>query len=143
MNNTQLNKYAELLIKVGVNLQKGEMLVISSPIGAIDLVRKVVKTAYKYGASNVDVLWNDSEILKAGYKYRTVESLAEVPEWVVAQREHYIDKKVCYLAISSSDPEAFKGVNPDKMAISRRASGKARPLPRAASWDCKDPRSRR
>lgn len=125
MNNTQLNKYAELLIKVGVNLQKGEMLVISSPIGAIDLVRKVVKTAYKYGASNVDVLWIDSEITKFGYKYRTKENLAEVPEWIVAQREHYIDKKVCYLAISSSDPEAFKGVDPDKMAISRRASGKA------------------
>lgn len=125
MNNTQLIKYAELLIKVGVNLQKGEMLVVSAPVGAVDLVRKVVKTAYKCGASSVDVLWNDSEISKVGFKYRSKKSLAEVPDWVVAQREHYIDKKICYLAISSSDPEAFKGVNPEKMAISRRASGKA------------------
>ena len=125
MNNTQLNKYAELLVKVGVNLQKGERLVVSSPVSAADLTRKVVKVAYKYGASCVEVLWNDNEISKQGYKHRSKKSLAEVPEWVADQWKYYIDEKICYLKISSSDPEAFKGVNPEKMAISRRASGRA------------------
>ena len=125
MNKKQLDKYAELLIKIGVNLQKGEMLVISSPIIAADLVRCAVKQAYKCGASNVNVMWTDDEVAKMGYRYRNKKSLAEVPEWVVAQREYFIEKKICYLGISASDPEAFKGINPEKMAIARRANGKA------------------
>ncbi len=125
MNKKQLDKYSELLIKIGVNLQKGEMLVISAPILAQDLVRSAVKQAYKCGASNVDVLWSDDEILKLGYRYRSKKNLADVPEWITMQREHYIDKKVCYLAISASDPEVFKGINSEKLAISRRANGKA------------------
>ena len=125
MNKKQLDKYSKLLIKIGVNLQKGEMLVISAPILAQDLVRSAVKQAYKCGASNVDVLWSDDEILKLGYRYRSKKNLADVPEWITMQREHYIDKKVCYLAISASDPEVFKGINSEKLAISRRANGKA------------------
>ena len=125
MNKRQLDKYAELLIKIGVNLQKGETLVISAPVLALDLVRSAVKQAYKCGAADVNVLWTDDEIAKLGYKYRSKKSLAEVPEWVIMQREHFIDKKVCYLAISASDPEVFKGINPEKLAISRRASNKA------------------
>ena len=50
MDKRQLDKYAELLIKIGVNLQKGETLVISAPVLAIDLVRSAVKQAYKCGA---------------------------------------------------------------------------------------------
>lgn len=121
----QLNSYAELLVKIGVNLQKGEMLVISAPINTADLVRATVKCAYKTGASEVLVLWNDDDISKLGYKYRTKKSLGEVPDWVVMQREYFINKKIVYLGISSSDPEALKGINPQKLAISRRASGKA------------------
>ena len=81
MTKKELEKYAELLVKVGVNLQKGEMLVISAPVTSAELVRATVKQAYKYGASNVNVLWSDDEIAKMGYKYRTKKSLAEVPEW--------------------------------------------------------------
>ena len=125
MNKKQLDKYAELLIKIGVNLQKGETLVISAPILAVDLVRSAVKQAYKNGAKNVHVLWSDDEISKMGYKYQSKKTLGEVPEWVVAQREYFIDQKVCYLGISASDPEAFKGVKPEKIAIARRASRKA------------------
>lgn len=125
MTKKQLNLYAELLVKIGVNLQKGEMLVISAPISAVDLVKATVKCAYKHGAENVNVLWNDDEISKLGYKYRSKKSLAEVPDWIVQQREYFIDKKIVYLGISSNDPEALKGINPEKLAISRRASGKA------------------
>ncbi len=125
MTKKQLNLYAELLVKIGVNLQKSEMLVISAPISAVDLVKATVKCAYKHGAENVNVLWNDDEISKLGYKYRSKKSLAEVPKWIVEQREYFIDKKIVYLGISSNDPEALKGINPEKLAISRRASGKA------------------
>ena len=125
MNKRDLEKYAELLIKTGVNLQKGEMLVISAPVLAADLVRATVKQAYKIGACNVNVLWNDDAISKMGYKYRSKKQLAEVPDWIVAQREYFIDKKIAYLVIISDDPENLKGIKPEKIAIARRATGKA------------------
>ena len=125
MNKRDLEKYAELLIKTGVNLQKGEMLVISAPVLAADLVRATVKQAYKIGACNVNVLWNDDAISKMGYKYRSKKQLAEVPDWIVAQREYFIDKMIDYLVIISDDPENLKGIKPEKIAIARRATGKA------------------
>ncbi|MBE5742993.1 MAG: aminopeptidase [Clostridiales bacterium] len=125
MVKSDLKKYAELLIKTGVNLQKGEMLVITAPINAVELVRETTKFAYKMGASNVNVLWNDEVVTKYGYKYRSKKQLSEVPEWIVAQREYFIEKKIAYLVIISDDPENLKGINPEKIATARRASGKA------------------
>jgi len=125
MLKTDIKKYAELMIKTGVNLQKGQMLVISAPVIALDLVRETVKQAYKCGASNVNVLWNDEIVSKYGYKYRTKKQLSEVPDWIVQQREHYIEKQIAYLVIISDDPENLKGINPDKIATARRANGKA------------------
>lgn len=68
-----IKDYAELLVKVGVNLQKGEKLVVSSPVIAADLTREIAKAAYKSGARDVDVLWNDQELDKIGLKNRTIK----------------------------------------------------------------------
>lgn len=120
-----INDYAELLVKVGVNLQKKEKLVVSAPVLAADLVRAIVKSAYKHGAREVEVLWNDQEVLKLGLKYRTEKNLSVVPDWAKAQRDAFIDEKICYIAISSDDPEAMKNISPKKLSASRRAKRKA------------------
>ena len=64
MDNKSLLKYAELAIKVGVNLQKGEMLVVNAPVSAQKFVEIVVKQAYKAGARNVEVQWTDEIVSK-------------------------------------------------------------------------------
>lgn len=125
MDKKTLIKYAELMVKKGVNLQKGEMLVVSAPINAADLVREVVKTAYKSGAKTVEVQWSDEKIARLGYRYRSKKQLAIVPDWVVRQKDYYIEQKIAYLVIISDDPENLKGINPEKVAIARRATGKA------------------
>ncbi|MBQ7642269.1 MAG: aminopeptidase, partial [Clostridia bacterium] len=125
MNKKALSAYAELLIKKGVNLQKGEMLVISSPLNAKPLVIEATKIAYKQGASCVEVLWRDDEISKISYKKRSMASLKEVPRWIVEQKDYFIDKRAASLVILSDDPEVLKGVNPKKVAAARRATNKA------------------
>ena len=55
MDNKTLDKYARLAIRIGVNLQKGEMLVVNAPVSAQKFVEKVVKQAYREGARNVEV----------------------------------------------------------------------------------------
>lgn len=105
-----IKDYAELLVKVGVNLQKGEKLVVSSPVIAADLTREIAKAAYKSGARDVDVLWNDQELDKIGLKNRTIKSLSVIPDWAKEQRETYIEEKICYIAICSHNPDAMKNV---------------------------------
>ena len=125
MNKKILKKYAELVVKTGVNLQKKETLVISAPVNAADLVEEIVLSAYKNGASDVEVLWNDEIVSKYGFKYKTKKQLAIIPEWEKIQRESFVEKKVAYMAIISDDPENFKGINPEKTAIYRRAKNAA------------------
>ena len=125
MDNKTLDKYARLAIRIGVNLQKGEMLVVNAPVSAQKFVEKVVKQAYREGARNVEVQWTDETIGKLNYKYSSKKELANVPEWVRVRSDYYIDEKIAYLNIFSEDPEGLKGVNPEKVAIARRARGKA------------------
>ena len=125
MNAKILSTYADLIIRTGVNLQKGEMLVINAPIDSRGLVEKVVKSAYKAGARNVEVQWLDDKISRLNYKYRSKKELTKIPDWVIKQKDHYIDEKIAYLRILSDNPESLKGVNPEKVAATRRASGKA------------------
>lgn len=116
-----IKDYAELLVKVGVNLQKGEKLVVSSPVIAADLTREIAKAAYKSGARDVDVIWNDQELEKIGLKNRTIKSLSVIPDWAKAQRESYIEEKICYIAILSLNPDAMKNVSSKKISVARKA----------------------
>ena len=120
-----ITNYADLLIKVGVNLQKKEKLVISAPVIAADLVREIANKAYKNGAREVEVLWNDETLLRLDYKYRSMKSLAAVPEWGKLQRDGFIEDRVCYIVIASHDPEALKKVKTEKIATARRAKNLA------------------
>lgn len=125
MDNKSLLKYAELAIKVGVNLRKGEMLVVNAPVSAQKFVEIVVKQAYKAGARNVEVQWTDEIVSRLNYKYRSKKELSKVPEWVKVRSDSYIDEKIAYLNVFSEDPECLKGINPEKVAVFRRARGKA------------------
>ena len=87
MNKKTLKKYAELVVKTGVNLQKKETLVISAPVNAADFVEEIVLSAYKNGASDVEVLWNDEIVSRYGFRYKTKKQLAIIPEWEKIQRE--------------------------------------------------------
>ena len=68
MNNCKLKNYARVVIKKGLNLQKNQTLVISSPIECADFARLVAQTAYDEGARQVVVRWNDERLSKITYK---------------------------------------------------------------------------
>lgn len=121
----KLDLYAELLVKQGVNLEKGEMLAISAPVHAADLVEKIAETAYKAGASKVTVFWGDSKLGKLSYIYQSDEVLTEVPDWLVASRDYLIEKKAAYINIISEMPDLLRDIEPKKIAMASRATGKA------------------
>ena len=117
-----LKKYAKLAIYQGVNVQKNQTLVISSPIECAEFTRMLVEEAYIKGAKEVVVQWNDELTGKLKYKYSPMEVFETIPEWVKESRLSYAKEGACFLSISASDPELLKDVDPKKVATFRKAS---------------------
>ncbi|MGD7046279.1 aminopeptidase [Jeotgalibacillus proteolyticus] len=110
-----LEEYAELAVKVGVTIQPGQYLWIAASIGTENFVRKVVKKAYKAGAANVHVQWNDEEVTRTHYEQAPEEAFHFYPPWLVAAHRELIDKKGAILSIESEDPDLLKGIAADRI----------------------------
>ena len=78
-----LAKYAELTVKVGLNVQSDQRLVINAPIEAIDLTRAVVAAAYDVGRRYVDVIWRDEQLELIRFEHAPRDSFEEFPSWRV------------------------------------------------------------
>lgn len=124
-NNKLLGKYAELLVKVGVNIQKDQILVISSPIECAEFVRMLAKNAYKHGAKDVVIRWIDELFSKIRYTYAPDEIFDEFPEWQKDFFLSYTRQGAAFLSISASDPELMKDVNQERIIRTSKARGKA------------------
>lgn len=127
MKNFQKNleKYAELAIKTGVNLQKNQELLIMAPIETADFVRKVAKKAYEAGAKNVHVEWSDEELTLTKYLLAPDETFETYPLW---KAKGYVEmaKEGCgVLSISASNPDLLKEVNPKRIASANKAAALA------------------
>ncbi|MDD3383341.1 MAG: aminopeptidase [Bacilli bacterium] len=116
-----LNKYAKLIVNVGVNIQKGQMLVVNGSVTSMDLAREIALEAYKAGASKVQVKYNDDILARYALLYQADETLKEVPEWFIDERLYAIEKGAAMVSITSPNPKAMEGVNPEKMKISQQA----------------------
>ncbi len=116
-----LQKYAELVIKQGVNLQKGELVAIASPVMAAELAEAIALEAYKNGASEVVTLWGDAKINKMAFEYQTKENLTSIPQHVVASRDYILDKKGVFISILSDIPGLLKDVDASIVAERGRA----------------------
>ena len=76
------DKLALLAIKKGVNLQKGQPLVIRANLRDKDFIKKIVKIAYENGAKYVSIDWRDEDLSRWNYEYKSIETLSEVPDWM-------------------------------------------------------------
>ena len=122
---TVLNEYAKLCVKVGINLQPNQPLVINAPIEGADFVRLVAKHAYEAGASEVHVNWNDEVLTKLKYENAPMEVFENFPKWYADGLEDYAKKGAGFLSISAQDPELLKEIDPKKIAASNKSSSMA------------------
>jgi len=121
----KLEKYARLVVRTGVNIQKGQTLVIHSPIEACEFTRLVSKIAFEEGARDVVVVWDDDLLSRIRYLNAPEEIFDEFPDWKKEFYLSYVRKDAAFLRISGSDPEVLKGVDPNKISKSRRVSNAA------------------
>ncbi|MCR8641063.1 aminopeptidase [Paenibacillus sp. N1-5-1-14] len=121
-----LEKYAELVVRIGVNIQSGQVLHIESPLEAVELTRHIVKKAYQAGAKYVEVSWSDDEITRARYEYASDESFDFYPEWSAKSMEQLAECGGALLNIKVPNPELFKGIDSSKVVRAGNAAAKAR-----------------
>lgn len=119
--NILLKKYAELSIKVGVNLEKNQTLVINSPIECADFVRLVAKEAYDVGAKDVHVEWSDEELTLMKFMNAPDEAFKEFPKWKADGYEELAKNGAAFLSISASNPELLKDVDPKRISEANKS----------------------
>lgn len=121
----KLREYAQLLVRVGLNVQKGQRLVISSPVECAFFARMCAAEAYEIGCREVIMNWHDDTMARLKYLHADDTVFDEVALW----RRHFFNdhalEGAAYLAISASDPENFKGVDSGRIVRAQQASGKA------------------
>ena len=122
MKKSVLRAYANLIVRRGVNVQKGQEVMIYADLDQPEFVQMVVEEAYKAGASKVFAEWNYAPLQKLHTKYQTLESLGEVPQWVQDRQQHFCDVLPARIHLISEDPDGLKGVDTAKMAKARQLS---------------------
>jgi aminopeptidase len=120
-----LEKYAELAVKVGVNIQKGQTLVVNATLDAVEFVRLVVKKAYETGAKNVIVNWNDDVVSRTKYDLAPDEAFQEYPLLRAKEQEELIGIGAAFMSVISASPDLLKGVDPERISNFQKAAGKA------------------
>lgn len=120
-----IEKYVELILKVGLKIKKGDKLVVRCPIEARDFAIISTKKAYGLGASEVVIDYRDQEISRLKYENESVEVLTDVPKHKVDKENYYMEKKAKYLSVTGSDPDAFKGIDSEKLFKANLATSKA------------------
>ncbi|QSN68661.1 aminopeptidase [Mammaliicoccus sciuri] len=121
----QLQKYAELLVKVGLNVQEKEPVYIQASIDASEFVHLVVEEAYKIGAEDVKVRYNDDRIAQLKYQYEPEAFFENVKQYDIDEKMDYLDRKAAFLSIVSSSPDSLKDEDPNKIRKYMAANGKA------------------
>ncbi|RCW77496.1 aminopeptidase [Saliterribacillus persicus] len=118
----QLHKYADLALKTGVNLQKGQGLIINAPVEAIDFVQIVVEKAYLIGAKDVHVEWKDDRLTYLKMKHAPMEVLETYPTWRKEALESMIEDGYGLLNIYGEDPDLLSDIESKRISAVTKAS---------------------
>ena len=118
---TKLQEYAKLLIEVGLNVQKGQTLIISSPVECASFARLCADAAYDAGCREVIMNWSDDYLSRQKFLRADASVFDDTPEWREKFFTSYAEMGAAYLAIAASDPETLKGVDPDRLVRSQKS----------------------
>ena len=121
----KLREYARLLVEVGINIQKGQNLILASPVECAPFARMCAQAAYAAGCREVIMNWRDDVLSREKFLHAADDVFDTVPEWNRRFYNDYAREGAAYLAISASDPENLKGVDQDRIVRSQRSGSEA------------------
>ncbi len=123
--NTSLHKYAELAVKVGVNVQEGQTLVVHAPVEAADFTRLIAEKAYEAGARLVKIMWNDEAITRLQFEKAADDVFTESPKWYAGELTELVENGAAILHVLSENPDLLSGIDPQRIANFYKTRGEA------------------
>ncbi|GGJ49697.1 aminopeptidase [Deinococcus roseus] len=117
-----IENFADILVQVGLGLQKGQMVSISSHVGLEDITRLVVQKAYQAGAKLVEVEYRDPELQRIRLEHADPETLDAVSEWFFKARLEFLERGGSLLNLSMNRPDILKGQDQEKLTRTTRAT---------------------
>lgn len=120
-----LDRLAEVAVRVGLGLKPGQELVLTAPLDAVALVRRITEHAYKAGASLVTTIFSDEEITLMRFRHGRDEGFDTAPAWLYEGMAEAYKKGAARLAIVGEDPSLLAKEDPDKVSRANRARSKA------------------
>lgn len=124
--NQKLQEYARLLVRIGLNIQDKQTLVISAPVECAYFARMCAKEAYEANCREVVMSWSDDTLTRLKYLHGDEAIFDEVPLWNRHFFTDYAYEGAAYLAIHAEDPENLKGVDPKRLKRAQVSGGKAK-----------------
>ncbi len=117
MNAMLLEKYADFIVRVGVNVQPGQTMIVNCNLNAAELCRLCVKSAFAAGAADVRVDWTDEAVSRMKMDHASEETLCDVKPYVLRSYLDYAESEggVCVLHLIADDPEVFAGLDAGKL----------------------------
>lgn len=128
-----LDKYAQLLMGKGLNVSTDDYVLINAEIEQAQLVRLMTQHAYQFGAKHVKVNWTDSATNRIGYECQSVETLSDIPQYRIEESKYDIETRAKRIALRSANPNALKGIDPEKLSAATKAASIAFEEQRIAS----------
>ena len=122
MKKSVLKEYAKLIVRTGVNVQKGQTVLVHAGLDQPEFVQMVVEEAYKAKAKEVIVEWSYQPLTKTHVRYKSLKTMSTVYEWEKARLEHYCEVLPARIHLVSSDPDGLKGVNMGKVSKANQAT---------------------
>jgi len=123
--NEKLDRLAEVAVKVGLGLKEGQELIMSAPMDALPLARKITEQAYKAGAKLVTTFYGDDPSVLARFQYGQDASFDYAPTWLQDGIANGFRSGAARLAIAGANPALLAKQDPAKVARANVAASKA------------------
>jgi aminopeptidase len=123
----QIERFADLVVRAGVNVQPGQIVVIDTDTAHLEIARVVVEAAYAAGAAWVETVWSDGPIQRSAVDHATVEELSTSRPWALSRIEEWRAAGACSIGlVGDADPHLFDGADPARVAARRTEEAQAR-----------------
>ena len=117
----RLDRYAELIVRVGANVQPGQTLFVNALVENAELVRALARAGYRAGARYVDVRYGDQHVRRAMIEHADDDVLTDTPAWLLEQAEEIGDSNALVMVAGDPEPELLADLDQERV-------GRARPL---------------
>jgi aminopeptidase len=118
MKKTFLRQYAKLLVKCGIAVKRGDVVIVNAGLDQPEFIKMVVEECYRAKAARVIVDWSYLPLTKLHVNNRSVKELGKVEAFEEEKLKYRLEKNVAMLHIVSDDPDGLKGINQKKYAQS-------------------------